>query len=205
MKKIYTLTVLAVLFAISLQAQRCDRYKKYCDIELKKFDYSTQSAFSHLYPGDTIPVKTVLYGNKEYHITVCSEHPQVNWKIVKPYRRTERSIKEIVRDTSLTYKTDEYDEYIVDPETGDYIVESSEITVDTVWASERVSDEQLIFDNSKEQDWTKKIKKTHRAFIYVTLPMDADPDGVCVAVFIGRNTLKKSKFANKSSTGDYYY
>ncbi len=204
MKKVYIFSILALFFAISGQAQRCDKYNRYCDAELYDFDYSVQSAFSHLYPGDTIPVKTVLYGNKEYHITVCSEHPQLNWKIVEPYRRTERSIKEIVRDTSYVYKMDEYDEYIVDPETGDYIVESTEITVDTVWTSERIADEKLLFDNSKEVDWKKKVKKTHRAFIYVSLPMDADPDGACVAVFIGRNTLKKSKFATKKSSGNYY-
>lgn len=205
MKNLFILSILAFFFASSAQAQRCDKYNRYCDADLYDFDYSAQSAFAHLYPGDTIPVKTVLYGNKEYHITVCSEHESISWKIVKPFRRTIKEIKEITRDTTTIYKMDEYDEErLVDPDTGDYIIESMEINVDTVWATTRVADEKLIFDNKKAVDWKKRLKKTQRAFIYVTLPMDADPDGACVAVFIGRNQTVKSNFSGKRPTGDAY-
>ncbi len=197
MKKIYIYSILALFFSVSLNAQRCDRYKRYCDKKLYDFDYSLQSAFAHMYPGDTIPVKTVLYSNKEYHITVCSEHPEVNWKIVKPSRKNVKTIKEIVRDTSVTYKVDEYNDYVIDPETGEYVVESTKITVDTVWTSNRVSEEILMFDSREASEWKEKINKTQRAFIYVSIPIDADPDGVCVSVFIGRNALSRSNFNKK--------
>jgi hypothetical protein len=63
----------------------------------------------------------------------------------------------------------------------------------------------MIFKKSDNKvDWKKRLKKTQRAFIYVTLPMDADPDGACVAVFIGRNNVKKSNFSKKRSTGEAY-
>ena len=193
-----------MIFTTSAKAQRCDKYNRYCDADLYDYDYSAQSAFAHLYPGDTIPVKTVLYGNKEYHITVCSDYENIQWKIVQPFRRTEKTIQTIRRDTTNTYKVDEYGDYIVDDNTGDYVIENSEITVDTIWKVTRVVDEKLIFDNSNAVDWKARLKTTKRTFIYVTLPMDADPEGACVAVFIGRNQVIKSKFrSHHSSNGSY--
>ena len=193
-----------MIFTTSAKAQRCDKYNRYCDADLYDYDYSAQSAFAHLYPGDTIPVKTVLYGNKEYHITVCSDYENIQWKIVQPFRRTEKTIQTIRRDTTNTYKVDEYGDYIVDDNTGDYVIENTEITVDTIWKVTRVVDEKLIFDNSNAVDWKARLKTTKRTFIYVTLPMDADPEGACVAVFIGRNQVIKSKFrSHHSSNGSY--
>ncbi len=204
MKNLFILSILSLFFMTAAQAQRCDKYNRYCDADLYDYDYSAQSVFAHLYPGDTIPVKTVLYANKEYHITVCSDYENIKWKIVKPYRRTVKTIKEIRRDTNTVYKVDEYGDNIVDENTGDYVIESSEITVDTIWNTERVVDEKLLFDNSKAVDWKHRLKKSQRAFIYVTLPMDADPEGACVAVFIGRNQITKSKFAGRRPTGESY-
>ncbi len=204
MKNLFILGILSVVFATSVHAQRCDKYNRYCDADLYDYDYSAQSAFAHLYPGDTIPIKTVLYGNKEYHITVCSESENISWKIVKPYRRTEKTIETVRRDTSHTYKVDEYGDYIIDDETGDYIIEATEITVDTIWNVNRIADEKVMFDNSKDVDWKTRLKKSQRAFIYVSLPMDANPEGACVAVFIGRNQVTKSKFAGKRPTGSAY-
>jgi len=204
MKNLFIFGILAMIFTTSAKAQRCDKYNRYCDADLYDYDYSAQSAFAHLYPGDTIPVKTVLYGNKAYHITVCSDYENIQWKIVQPYRRTEKTIETIRRDTSSTYKVDEYGDYIVDDNTGDYVIESSEITVDTIWKVTRVVDEKLIFDNSTAVDWKARLKKTKRTFIYVTLPMDADPEGACVAVFIGRNQVAKSKFRSHHSSSDAY-
>lgn len=205
MKKIFIYSILAIVLASSAHAQRCDKFNRYCDADLYDFDYSTQSTFAHLYPGDTVPVKTVLYANKEYHITVCSSYEgEMKWKIVKPIRKTVKTIKTIQRDTVEVYKLNEYDEYIVDEETGDYIIESTEITVDTIWNTARVADEKFIFDNSKNVDWRKHIEKTQRAFVYVTLPMDANPEGECVAVFIGRNHLVKAKFVTKKSSAETY-
>ena len=196
MKKIYILAIATILFSISSQAQyiRCDKYSKYCDAELLDFDYESQSAFSHLYPGDTIPVKTVLYGSKEYHITVCSEYPDIEWKIVTPVRRTLKTITEIRRDTLITYKTDEYGDDVIDEETGESIIESKEVTVDTIWSNKRVVEEKLMFSSDDDTFWKERVKRTKRVFIYVILPEDADPDGACVAVMIGRNQLARSRF-----------
>ncbi|MBN2668414.1 MAG: hypothetical protein JXR60_04215 [Bacteroidales bacterium] len=204
MKNLWILGLIAIFYSTSAEAQRCDKYNRYCDAELLDYDYSSQSAFAFMYPGDTIPVKTVLYGNKEYHITVCSEHEGVSWKIVEPYRKTEKSIAEIRRDTSKTYKVDEYGDFIVDNETGDYIVESVSFTVDTIWNSERVAAERLIFDNKKANEWKERVSKTQRAFVYVIMPMDSNPEGSCVAVFIGKNEFQKSSFKTKKPSGDYY-
>jgi len=196
MKKTYILAIITVIFSISSQAQsfRCDKYSKYCDAELLDFDYESQSAFAHLYPGDTIPVKTVLYGGKEYHITVCSEYPDIEWKIVTPVRKTIRKIQEIRRDTSVIYKTDEYGDEVTDEETGEPIVESKEITIDTIWSSKRVVTEKQMFSSDDDTFWKERVKKTKRVFIYVILPEDADPDGACIAVMIGRNQLVRSRF-----------
>ncbi len=204
MKKLILLSALTWMISTTVNAQRCDKYNKYCDIELKDYDYSTQSAFAHLYPGDTVPVKTVLYIGKEYHITVCSDYGEVPWRIVQPSRKTLKEIQEIRRDTTKIYKVDEYGENIVDNNTGDYIVEKVTITVDTIWASSRVADEIPMFNSKSGTEWVQKVKTTQRAFVYVTLPIDAKPEGACVAVFIGNSQMAKSKFATKRPTGEAY-
>jgi len=196
MKNIYILAFITILFSVSSQAQsiRCDKYSKYCDAELLDFDYESQSAFAHLYPGDTIPVKTVLYGSKEYHITVCSEYPDIEWKIVTPVRKTLKSIAEIRRDTAVTYKMDEYGDDLIDEETGEPVVESKEVTVDTIWTTKRIVSEKVIFTSDDDVFWKERVKRTKRVFIYVILPEDADPEGACIAVMIGRNQLARSRF-----------
>ncbi len=199
MKQLFIINLLFFIFlGQATQAQRCDKFHKYCDVELKDgYDYENQSAFIYMYPGDTIPLKMVLYGNKNYHINVCSEASGLKWKIVHPTRKTVKEIEEIRQDTSTTYKVDEYGDYIVDDATGEYIVESMEVTSDTIWSSKRVSAEDFIFDNSKEQEWNETLKKTQRIFVYVTMPEEANPDGSCVAVLVGSTSLRKSRFKTR--------
>jgi len=199
-------SVILIIFTSSYKAkaQRCDK-KKYCRDYYDNFDYRIQSVYAHLLPGDTSVVKTVLYSNKAYRIFACmsEEYGNIHFKIVEPYRVTEKRIKKIVYDTTITYKTDEYGDIMIDDE-GNEIIESTEINKDTIWDIRRVQKEKLIFDSEKSDKpyWEVRVKKTKRVFIYVYVPETVDPDGDCLAVYIGRKNIYRTKFSRKPS--DYY-
>ena len=188
----------------SAKAQRCDK-KKYCSDYYEDFDFRVQSVYAHLLPGDTSVVKTVIYSNKLYRIFACmnEDYGQIHFKIVQPYRVNLRKIKEIRYDTNYTYKTDEYGEIMLD-DNGNEIVQSMTVDKDTIWETKRVQKEKVLYDseNSDKPYWEIRVKKTKRIFIYVYVPEDIDPDGDCMAVYIGRKNLIRSKFQHKGS--DYY-
>ena len=208
-------TILTIIGAVAIlsgsynnaKAQRCDK-QKYCVDYYDDFDYRTQSVFAHLLPGDTSVVKTVVYSNKLYRIFACmkEEYGQIHFKIVQPYRVTEKNIKKIVYDTSYTYKVDEYGEEIYDDD-GNPIVDNMDVTTDTLWDIKRVTKEKLLYDSEQAENpyWQARIKKTKRIFIYVYVPENVNVDGDCVAVYIGRKALSRTKFQGKGhdyDTGD---
>ncbi len=186
------------------KAQRCDK-KKYCVDYYDDYDYRLQSVFAHLLPGDTSVVKTVLYANKAYRIFACmdKDYGTIHYKIVKPYKVTVKKIKKIEYDTTYTYKTDEYGDVLLDDD-GNQVVDKMSVEADTIWDVKRVQKEKLIYDseNADNPYWEKRIKKTMRVYIYVYIPDTVDPDGDCVAVYIGRKSLARSKFQHKAT--DYY-
>ena len=188
----------------SAKAQRCDK-KKYCVDYYEDFDFRTQSVYAHLLPGDTSVVKTVVYSNKMYRIFACmdEDYGPIHFRIVQPYRVTERKIKKVTYDTTYTYKVDEYGDEIYD-DNGNPVVDKMEVTADTLWEVKRVQKEKLLYDSEKADKpyWEARIRKTKRIFIYVYVPEDIDPDGDCVAVYVGRKALARSKFQRKAS--DYY-
>ncbi len=204
-----TLTILgtAVIMLASFSqanAQRCDK-KKYCSDYYEDYDYRVQSVYAYLLPGDTSVVKTVIYSHKAYRIFACmdEDYGQIHFRIVEPYRVTEKKIKEIRYDTSYTYKTDEYGDIMLD-DNGNEVVESMEVTADTIWDVRRVQKERLLYDSEKADKpyWEVRVKKTKRIFIYVYVPETVDPDGDCMAVYIGRKSIARTKFQRKAS--DYY-
>lgn len=58
-----------------------------------EFDYSSQSSFATLSPGDTATVKLVVYSGKQYRIMVCGDAKlgEVPFKIVTPVRKDKKT------------------------------------------------------------------------------------------------------------------
>ncbi len=187
--------VLGISF--NANAQRCDK-QDFCDesIDYGEYDYRMQSSFVYAYPGDTVVYKTVLYLRKQYNVFVCAdpELGDVRYKIVKPFRKTVKKIKEITTDTVVEYKLDENGE-IAYPEENNYepVKIGETIERDTVWDIKRVTDEKLIYDSrtGKTPIYNKVVKRTHRVFIYVYVPEDGNPSGGCVNIYVGKQDIGK--------------
>lgn len=190
-------SILVLGFSNNANAQRCDKMEL-CDesIDYGEYDYRMQSSFLVAYPGDTVVYKTVLYIRKQYNIFVCADPDlgDVRYKIVKPYRKTIKKIKEIKNDTIVNYKLDENGE-IAYPEENNYepVVESTEVNKDTIWDIKRVTAEKLVYDSKtgKSPMYTKVIKRTQRAFIYVYVPETGTPSGGCVNIYVGKQDIGK--------------
>lgn len=207
--KVIVIGFFSFLFQFSAQAQDCSK-KNYCDFDLGEFDYRSQSQFGIAYPGDTILVKTAVYGKTKfkYNIAVCA-HPHlenVEWKIVVPKRRVKKEFVRYISDTIKTQKInpkyanetneDEID-YLI--ETGDYyeydaegneVYSKIEVEIsDTIYKTVKYTEEVTVYDNTKGTNFKHAFNKPTRIFIYMIVP-EGDPeyadDGDCYGIFIGR-------------------
>lgn len=192
---------MTLFFSNSLSGQ-CER-KKYCIEYMEDFDYRSQSAFAKLSPGDTSSVNIVLYGKQKYRIFVCADPDlgEVSYKIVRPERKTKRTIKEIKKDTTLIYETDEYGDYKTD-EYGELIIKGREVSIDTIWNTERITVDKVIFD-SKQQNKDPYFEftptKSGRYIIRIAVPAADSYDEGCVNAYVGRKSPGSKKFIKKGS------
>jgi len=198
-------------------AQECNRME-FCQEGMDDFDYRAQSVFGYAYPGDTIVIKTAVYANKKYNFVLCTSPElggELPWEIVKPVRKTKKVVVKIHTDTNYVYKfkrdasgnivyEDEYDEendeynqvpvYELDAN-GNQVVDKIEITRDTLFKSVRYTELVSIFKSGKDNHFKHMYRKTQRIWIKFVIPKDADEEGGCYGMFIGRQTLSsKRKF-----------
>ena len=200
------------LFQFSTQAQDCSK-KNYCDVDLGEYDFKSQSQFGVAYPGDTIVVKTAVYGKDKfkYNIAVCP-HPhlanddEVQWRIVVPKRRVEQVFVRYEADTIKTQKIkDEYISITNQEEINDLIYQDlyyeldensepvySKIEVeitDTIYKTKKYTEEVTVYDNTKGSNFKHEFTRPTRIYIYMIVPA-GDPeyadDGECYGIFIGR-------------------
>jgi len=211
MKKIViTLAVIFCNLLVFIQTNAQCEKKKFCKENLGDYDYRSQSSFAELSPDDTSSVNFVLYGNQRYRIFVCSdpELGDVSWKVVRPERVTKRSIASIKKDTAIVYKVDENGDYITD-ESGNLVVKSKKVNTDTLWNTQRVAVDKVMFDNKKNSDkmfFEVTPKKTERYIVRVSIP-DGDPNFAgCSNVYIGKLPIESKKFSKQGHqpTGDTY-
>jgi len=195
------LATVAMLSSLSFYGQ-CER-KNYCDDLMEDFDYRSQSAYAKLAPGDTASVNVVLYGGQRYRMFVCNDPKlgNVSWKIVQPERKTKRTIDKIKKDTTLIYETNEYGDYKTDKE-GNLIIKSRQINIDTLWNTERISVDKVLYDN-RQQNKTPYYEitpaKSARYIVRVAIP-SGDPNYLgCVNVYVGRKALGQKNFVKKGT------
>ena len=199
------------LFQFSAQAQECSK-KNYCDVDLGEYDFRSQSQFGVAYPGDTILVKTAVYGKDKfkYNIAVCA-HPHlenVEWKIVVPKRRVEQkfiryeydSIKtQKIRDEHINEKNLEEIDYLIEQgEYYEYDVDGNEIyskieveISDTIYKTIKYTEEVEVYNNTKGSNYKHEFNRPTRVYIYMIVPKvegaeEYEDDGECYGIFIGR-------------------
>jgi hypothetical protein len=205
----FAVTIAGVLSFSSSSAQ-CEKRDLCSDDWQEDYDFRSQSSFAKLSPGDTSSVSLVLYSNQKYRMFVCSDEELggVMWKIVNPERKTKRSIQSIKKDTVVIYKTNEYGDFITD-ENGNTIVKSKTVMIDTLWATERITVDKVMYDSKKNSDkpYLDVIpKKTERYIIKITVP-GADPNmSGCVNVYVGRIPVSSKSFnrSGNNRTNDTY-
>ncbi|MBI5540255.1 MAG: hypothetical protein HY951_09380 [Bacteroidia bacterium] len=207
MKKAYmkigliTISTALFCFAMSLQTNAQCEKKKFCEDNLDDYDYRSQSSFAKLSPGDTSSVSLVLYGNQRYRIFVCSDPKlgDVAWKIVNPERKTKRTIASIRKDTTVIYKLTETGDYATD-DLGNLIVKDKKVNVDTLWNTERIAVDKVVFDNKKNSDkmyLEVAPKKSERYIVRVAIP-GGDPNYAgCVNVYVGRLPMDSKNFSKQ--------
>ncbi len=203
--------ILIIIFGISIvllsvnkvNAQDCQG-SDYCDVkDLGDYNYESQSVFGFAYPGDTVIIKTAIYANKKYSFLVCGEPSlgDLQWKIIKPVRKTKKLVEKTRVDTTVIYKmTTEYDDEMgedveveMTDDDGNMIVDKIEITKDTIFKSIRYTDEVIMFSSTKAPNWVKGTRKTQRIWVKFVIPNTAEDDGGCYGVYIGRINTANSK------------
>lgn len=206
MKTSIFIYIIMLLATIEINAQ-CER-KKYCDDYMEDYDFRSQSSYAKLSPGDTASVNVVLYGGQKYRIFVCNDPKlgNVSWLITQPERKTKRTIAQIKKDTTLIYETDEWGSYKTD-KNGELIIKSRQINIDTIWNTERITVDKIIYDSKKQnKDPYFEIipQKSARYIVKVAVPSgDPNYEG-CVNVYVGRKALSSKNFVKKGtvSRGD---
>ena len=97
-KIVIVILSLILVYYSNVSLAQCDK-KKMCKDDMGDFDYTSQSSYAQLSPGDTATVKIVVYSGKAYRIMLCGDPVlgDIKYKIVSPVRKAKRSftVKEI--------------------------------------------------------------------------------------------------------------
>lgn len=205
MIKISAILFLGIIISSNGFSQ-CNK-KKYCIEDIGDFDYTSQSSFALLSPGDTTRANVVLYNNQTYRIFVCATEDlgDVKYQVILPERKTFRKIGEIKKDTNVTYK--------MDPNTGDYayddlgnmIVESKKVVQDTLWITERVTVDKVLFDSKNNKGkayFDYAPKKSGRLQIKIQVPEGDPEDENCVNIYVGRKVIGSKNFQKNARYTD---
>ena len=207
------ITLAFILFGlvsfINSQAQ-CEKKDLCADDWEEDYDFRSQSSFARLSPGDTSSFSLVLYGNQKYRIFVCSDEKlgAVSWKIVNPERKTKRTIQSIKKDTVVIYKANEYGDFETD-DNGNLIVKSKSVNIDTLWLTERITVDKVVYDNKKNSDkpyLDLYPKKSERYIVRVSIPGNDPNSEGCVNVYVGRIAQSSKNFnrGGNNRTGTTY-
>lgn len=206
--------ITGVLVVNAAQAQ-CNK-KKFCDKEAYgDFDFRSQSSYAVLSPGDTARASIVVYSAQDARILVCSDPylGSIRYRIYEPKRVTKRTVKDIRVETLETpiYKLDKYGNPIQEvDEWGEpaydenwdpiYKIEGTkrETIRDTIWQTERIVTEEIIYDNQKDGTaapfWQQlNVPETKRLIIEVIVPDSENQIEGCVNVEVGHRYHNKNK------------
>lgn len=166
------INILFGLYSNKSFSQYCNNTIDYCNQEdLGDFNYSSQSVFASLSPGDTARVKIVTYAGKQYRVLVCNDPSllEIRFKIIK-----------LIRKENKTY-TIKYG--------------------DTVWTYNESFEEKEIFDSKTKSYWESNITESGRLFVDIYVPPSVDgknSNADCVGVFVGSKLIRNKTNKGKS-------
>ena len=187
------------------------------DGEDREYDYKDGSYYGYAEGGDTIRIKTVLYGKRKYKLFVKTlEELQVaSWRVVQNKKRTELTKKTTNEKYEYTYKTNKNGEYIdasgvvldelgrkgeVDnyesDENGrvlDLRVQISKkiISADEVFSREVINEEVELYNGNDGSEMVLKNKKAKSVVIEIVF--SAGDAAGCYGTFIGNQRVKSNK------------
>jgi len=185
------------------------------------YEFEDGSYYGYAEGGDTILIKTVLYGRRKYKVFVNTlDNLQIaSWKIIENKKRTELVKKTRNEKYEYTYKTNDEGEYISEDGTilDDFgrkrdsngevvknngravdfrIVENrTVVSADTIFSREVINEEIDFYTGSDGSEMVKKNKKAKS--VVIKLIFAPGEDGGCYGVFIG-NQRSRSKKAGKN-------
>lgn len=115
--RIFILNLMLILFFTQSYSQ-CGKKIMCKDDDMgDEFDYTSQSSFATLSPGDTATVKLVAYSGKVYRIMICGDTKlgEIQYKIVTPVRKDKRS---------YTVKKNESSEGVLKPDVNGFVFDN---------------------------------------------------------------------------------
>ena len=214
-KGIVTFAISLIGIASFLQVNAQCEKKVFCDDYEDEYDFRSQSSYAKLSPGDTSSVNVVLYGGQKYRLFVCFDPKlgDVAWKIVNLERKTKRTIASIKRDTIINYKMEpnpddpEGTQIIVRDKNGNDIILSKTVNADTLWNTERISYDKVIYDNKKNTDKPYldiAPKKSERFIARIAIPAGTPNYSGCVNVYVGRMPVGSKSFSKQGKSNNSY-
>ncbi len=181
------------------------------------YEFEDGSYYGYADGGDTILIKTVLYGKRKYKVFVNTlDNLQIaSWKIVQNKKSTKLTKKTRNEKYEYTYKTNESGEYLSEDgkvlddfgrktnATGEIVNENGRavdfrvvtnravVAADTIYSREVVNEEIEIYSGSDGSEMVKKNKKAKS--VVIKLIFAPGEDGGCYGVFIGNQRSLKKK------------
>lgn len=185
------------------------------------YEFEDGSYYGYAEGGDTILIKTVLYGKRKYKIFVKTlDNLQIaSWKIIQNKKSTKLTKKTRNEKYETTYKTNEKGELIAEDGTvldeygrkkdknGEIIMSNGRavdfrqienrvaVSADTIYSREVVNEKIEIYSGADGSEMVKKNKKAKS--VVIELVFAPGEDGGCYGVFIG-NQRSRSKKAGKN-------
>ena len=221
--KIFNLTILAVLFIV---LSNTDAYSQNCYRQDYGFDneendeyvYEDKTYYGYADGGDTIRIKTVLYGRKKYKIYVSTlEGVQVaNWRILENVKSTELQKKVVNQRYDYNFKTNDGGEFIDEEGAvldelgrktggdGEFVRNGADLRIvteriptyaDTVVTRTVINKEEEIYSGQDGSEMVSKTKKIKSVVIEVVFA--PGEEGGCYGLFIGSQQTR-NKTAHKN-------
>jgi len=185
------------------------------------YEFEDGSYYGYAEGGDTIMIKTVLYGRRKYKVFINTlENLQISsWRIIQYKKRTKLVKKTRNEKYEYTYKTNDKGEYISDDgavlddfgrktdKNGEIIKNNGRavdfrqvtnravVSADTIFSREVINEEIELYSGSDGSEMVKKIKKAKS--VVIQLIFAPGEDGGCYGVFLG-NQRSRSKKAGKN-------
>lgn len=224
--KIFKLIIITVAFILvsnlDSYSQNCYRQDYGFDVEENdEYVYENGSYYGYAEAGDTVRIKTVLYGRRKYKVFINTlEELQVSsWKIVQHKKRTELVERTRNERYEFTYKTNDKGEVISEKgivldefgrasdKEGEFIDKGADLRIVTnkqaipgsgekVFTRKVINEKVEVYSGGNGSQMVKKNKKAKSVIIEIVFATGEDKGG-CYGVFVGNQRIRNKKAHKK--------